>query len=165
MKLVFGCVRKGEGRPTITRNYARILHIHFWNYLEVEVCLWFISIPLVANLKLNCTRHSYFHNELHPYTSSKCSFFFRTDYDWFVSASHILCLALKNREEKALWNLSKSCGLGWACMGASVPKNGKNRPLSLPLEKVPPQVQFLHSISLDFWFPELCHRQGATGEK
>lgn len=47
--------------------------------------------------------------------------------------------ALKNGEEKALWNLSKRCGLGWACMGASVPKNGNNRPLSLPLENFFPK--------------------------
>lgn len=36
-----------------------------------------------------------------------------------------------------MWNLS-GCGLGWACMGASVPKNGNNRPLSLPVGKLSP---------------------------
>lgn len=79
---------------------------------------------------------------------------FQTEYEWSVSrrgVSFSLCspyfffffLRFEKRGRKALWNLSKRCGLGWACMGASVPKNGNNRPLSLPLEKLFPQVSFL----------------------
>lgn len=65
---------------------------------------------------------------------------------FFLSLLPILLfffLRFEKRGRKALWNLSKRCGLGWACMGASVPKNGNNRPLSLPLEKLFPQVSFL----------------------
>ncbi len=59
---------------------------------------------------------------------------------YFSSLLPILFLLFEKRGRKALWNLSKRCGLGWACMGASVPKNGNNRPLSLPLENFFPKL-------------------------
>lgn len=56
----------------------------------------------------------------------------------FPSLLPILVLCFEKGGRKTLWNLSKRCGLGWACMGASVPKNGNKRPLSLLLENFSP---------------------------
>lgn len=43
---------------------------------------------------------------------------------------------LENGEEKKCTGIC--CGLGWACQGASLPKNGNNRPRTLLLENFPP---------------------------
>lgn len=72
-----------------------------------------------------------------------CIFFFKL----------IRLLRFEKGGRKAQWNLSKRCGLGWACMGASVPKNGNNRPLSLSLSLLlenffPSCVSFLHCAVL-----------------
>lgn len=59
----------------------------------------------------------------------------------------------KKRGGKSLWNLREECGLGWACTGASVPKNGNNRPLSLQLEKLfPPKFLFCSLKASSFSF-------------
>lgn len=62
----------------------------------------------------------------------------------------ILFLGFEKGGRKLLWNLSKRCGLGWACMGASVPKNGNNRPLSRCCWKTFPQVSFLLCAASSF---------------
>lgn len=112
-----------------------------------------------------------------PHASHSCCSLSSHEYEWPVFREGVLTSppplpvlvpsAFENGEEKALWNLSKRCGLGWACMGASVPKNGNNRPLSLPLENFFPPKFLSFSLcrrSPGFWLPGLCHPlQAATG--
>lgn len=55
---------------------------------------------------------------------------------------------LENGEEKKWTSAGICCGLGWACQGASLPKNGNNRPRTRLLENFPAFLFFSFLESL-----------------